>query len=143
VKPEIYERSSVGSNRLETPPDTDEVEVSVFGPGYGESILVHAGENNWLIVDSCIDPARKEPAPLTYLNQIEVNPKTAVKQVIATHWHDDHVRGLGDIYKTCSSAEFVCSMALNSQEFLELVTSYGHNVVMESSGVGEFSKYPA
>ena len=36
-------------------PATNEVEISLFGPGYGECIVIHVGENEWVIVDSCID----------------------------------------------------------------------------------------
>lgn len=125
---------------INVPPKSDEIEISVFGPGYGESILLHVGDNNWFIVDSCIDPASNEPAPLNYLRLIKVNPSDAVKQVIATHWHDDHIRGIGEVIKCCSSADFICSDALDSDEFISLATAYSSRSMMESSGVDEFSK---
>lgn len=124
--------------KLKSAPLRDEIEVSVFGPGYGESILVHIGEGEWIIVDSCIHPISKEPTPLTYLRRIGVNPAKAVKQVIATHWHDDHIRGLGQIVRECKSAEFVCSASLRPKEFLTLVNAYGPRSMMASSGVQEF-----
>jgi len=31
----------------------DELEVSVFGPGYGESLAIHLGLGSWIIIDSC------------------------------------------------------------------------------------------
>lgn len=34
-----------------TAPEVGEIEVSVFGPGYGESILLHAGDNDWFLID--------------------------------------------------------------------------------------------
>jgi len=122
---------------LESAPLDDEIEVSIFGPGYGESVVVHVGEGDWIIVDSCIDPIAKKPNPLTYLQRIGVNPAKAVKQIIATHWHDDHLRGLGQIVRECNSAEFVCSVALNTKEFLTLVRVYGACSMMKSSGVQE------
>ena len=125
-------------NRLNIAPEPDEIEISVFGPGYGESILLHLGGNNWFIIDSCIDPLTQEPAPLIYLQEININPSVSIRQVIATHWHDDHVRGLGKILKSCTSAEFVCSDALRPEEFNELVASYGVRTMMKSSGVDEF-----
>lgn len=127
-------------NRFNIAPEPDEIEVSIFGPGYGESVLLHVGQNKWFIVDSCIEPISEEPAPLTYLRKINVDPATSVKQVIATHWHDDHIRGLGNIVKTCISAEFVCSDALKLNEFLYIVSAYGVRTMMQNSGIGEFRK---
>lgn len=75
------------------PPAADEVEVTLFGPGFGEAIAVHLGEGSWMLVDSCIDPDSKGPASLTYLDRLNVNPAN-VKAIIASHWHDDHVRGI-------------------------------------------------
>ena len=62
----------------------------------------------------------------------------SVQQVIATHWHDDHIRGLGRIVQACASADFVCSAALREKEFLALVTAYGQRSMMTSPGVQEF-----
>lgn len=137
VKPNELKNCSDGSEIL-TCPDNNEVEVSVFGPGYGEGILVHLGHNNWIVVDSCIDPISKAPAPLLYLKRIGVDPSVSVKQVIVTHWHDDHIRGISKIVGECSSSEFVCSGALKTDEFLTLVNAYGSRSMMVSSGVKEF-----
>jgi glyoxylase-like metal-dependent hydrolase (beta-lactamase superfamily II) len=136
-KPNALGNPSAG-NRVDIAPAHDEIEVSLFGPGYGESIVLHLGENAWFIVDSCIDPAKREPAPLTYLHRIQIDPATSVQQVIATHWHDDHIRGLGRIVQVCGSANFVCSAALRDKEFLTLVTAYGQRAMMTSPGVREF-----
>jgi hypothetical protein len=73
---------------LATPPSPDELEISIFGPGYGECIVAHLGDNSWFVVDSCIDVYTKRPAALTYFEKIGVNPSVSVKQIIATHWHD-------------------------------------------------------
>ena len=70
-------------------PSEDEVEVALLGPGYGESIVAHFGQGEWLIVDSCINDAR-EPQALEYLRAIGVEPDEAVSLIVATHWHDDH-----------------------------------------------------
>lgn len=99
------------------PPARDELEVSVFGPGYGESIVVHIGEGQWLIVDSCQQKGVDLPAPLDYLLRLGVEPQDAVKLIVATHWHDDHIRGMAKIINVCESAPFVCSSALQSEEF--------------------------
>ena len=120
------------------PPRPEEIEVSLFGPGYGESVLLHVGSNNWIIVDSCIDRISKAPLPLAYLSEIGVDPAKNVKLLIATHWHDDHIRGLSLILKECASTEFVCSAAMGSREFETLVSAYRRRSMMVSTGVKEF-----
>ena len=37
--------------KFSTAPKHDEIEFTVFGPGVGESSLLHYGDNEWLIVD--------------------------------------------------------------------------------------------
>lgn len=131
---------SAGSDRA-APPSNDQVEVSLFGPGYGESVLVHLGNDTWIIVDSCIDSTHNRiPAPLAYLRHIGVDVARSVVLVIATHWHDDHVRGLGNIVAACSAARFVCSDALKSQDFLTLVCKCAEASTKSTSGVNEFDK---
>lgn len=98
-----------------TPPATDEIEVSVFGPGYGEAIAVHLGAGRWICVDSCLSEG--QPAALTYLKAIGVDVATQVIGVVASHWHDDHVRGLASLVDQCSSAIFYYPAALSTDEF--------------------------
>lgn len=119
-----------------TPPGDDIAEVSLFGPGYGESIVLHAGAGDWLIIDSCVDSTGR-PTSITYLESLGVDPAVAVKLVLATHWHDDHVRGLAETVKACPNARFACSVALKAEEFKALVSMIG---LAEGarSGVREF-----
>lgn len=101
-----------------TAPDPDEAEISLFGPGYGECVVVHLGGGKWLINDSCLDETKRHPIALRYLAELGVDVGTQVAMVVASHWHDDHVRGLGAVYEACTSATFVCASALNSRESL-------------------------
>lgn len=103
-------------------PRRDEFEVSLLGLGYGESILVHVGEGEWLVVD-CYLSSNGLPAALNYLYRINVDPATAVKLVVATHWHDDHIRGMNKLIVACSSAYFCCASALNNDEFLGVASA--------------------
>ena len=48
------------------PPCHDELEVSIFGPGIGESVVVHLGYGDWIVVDSCLNPRTRLPAALEY-----------------------------------------------------------------------------
>ena len=50
-------------------PKPNEIEVTVFGPGYGECIVIHIGSGKWAIIDSCLDDAF-EPASLSYLRSL-------------------------------------------------------------------------
>ena len=82
-------------------PNSDEIEITVFGPGYGECIVIHIGSNKWIIIDSCLDDDG-EPAALSYLKSLDVQVHKDVVSVMVTHWHDDHIKGLSRIIKTCS-----------------------------------------
>ncbi len=122
------------------PPDPDELEVSVFGPGIGESILVHLSDGAWIVVDSCVDHRTRRPVALTYLEDLGVDPARAIKLVVATHWHDDHVRGISDVFDAATSARFVCSDALRTEELLQLACSARRiSLVNTPSGVQELA----
>ena len=123
--------------KINTPPSNGELEITLFGPGYGESIALHIGNDAWVLVDSCIDPAG-EPRALQYLNELGVDPARAVRLVVATHWHDDHIRGMAKLVTACSNAVFCCASALCEKEFLTFVGTFGpHRVPGASSGVRE------
>ena len=108
-----------------SPPANDEIELTLFGPGYGEAIAVHLGAKVWLLVDSCIDPGPKRPASLHYLQQIGMNATEHVRAVVASHWHDDHVRGIAQLAEACPSADFFLSAVLNEREATDFLAGYG------------------
>jgi beta-lactamase superfamily II metal-dependent hydrolase len=103
------------------PPAADEIEFSVFGRGFGEAICVHLGDGEWAVVDSCMNPQTVEPAALTYLASLGLSPNDDVRIVVATHWHDDHVQGLGEVVEACANATVVCSAALDRKEIVAFV----------------------
>lgn len=122
------------------PPKPDEVEVSIFGPGFGESIVAHVGNGDWIIVDSCIEEAGRVPKPIEYLKLLGVDPAQSVRIVVATHWHDDHVAGLSDTLETCRTAAFCCPAALASRDFLRLAELYKEAPAGFPSGPEEISR---
>ena len=123
----------------EAAPDHKEIEVTLFGPGYGESIVLHVGGGAWVIVDSCIDDAGI-PRSLRYLATIGVDP-SAVVLVVATHWHDDHIRGMATIVESCTKASFCCAAALLRREFLAVVNAWGQRRLAKAgSGVREIHR---
>lgn len=122
---------------MNTAPAKGELEITLFGPGYGESIVLHVGDGGWILVDSCINQAR-EPRALRYLAGLGVDPARDVRLIVATHWHDDHIRGMADLVNACSNADFCCASVLCKQEFLAAVgTLEPHRVSGVSSGVRE------
>jgi hypothetical protein len=120
------------------PPKRDELEISIFGPGRGECILVHLGDNEWCVVDSCIARDRTEPVAVEYLRGFKNNAESNIKLIVATHWHDDHIGGLASILGLAPEAKFCCSMALKSDEFLTLVSA-APETISGRSGVDEFA----
>lgn len=97
--------------------DKNQIEINFFGPGYGESILIHIGNGKWVIVDSCIN-TNHQPAALSYLRELGLNPAEVVRLIVATHWHDDHVRGISKLVEICKQARFCCAGVLCQKEFL-------------------------
>ena len=122
------------------PPGRDELEFTLIGPGYGESVILHVGNGLWVLVDSCID-AEHEPCALTYLNGIGVDPARDVCMVVASHWHDDHIRGMARLVEACRSAKFCCASALCTEEFLAVVGALENRpLTSASSGAREIHR---
>lgn len=103
------------------PPLKHEFEITLFGNGYGESILLHACDNKWIIIDSCINPLTKKIAPLEYLESIGVDVANQVKLLVISHWHDDHIKGFSQIYRSCINAKLSLSQAMHQREFFRFV----------------------
>jgi beta-lactamase superfamily II metal-dependent hydrolase len=114
-------------------PCNDEFEVTIFGPGFGEAVSVHLGEQNWLLVDSCIDPESKEPASQTYLKRIGIDASN-VKSILASHWHDDHVRGISKLAYSYPDAEFLISSVFNDHEAASFLAAYGGAIAPGQAG---------
>ena len=122
-------------------PKDDEIEVSLFGTGYGESVLVHLGDKKWLLVDSCAQPKNSKPLPLEYLQSLtkKSGQTHSIVLIVASHWHDDHIRGLSEIIGHEPKAKFALPSALTREEFLTLTSSLGAKTsIRQSSGVKEF-----
>lgn len=122
------------------PPQANQIEISVFGPGYGESIVIHTGEGIWFVIDCCNDKSKGQPKPIQYLNSLGVNITEDVKLIVATHWHDDHVAGLSTMLEACNSAVFCCPVSLSSKEFLSLSELYKDAPISYKSGAHELGK---
>lgn len=139
-KPRLRLVKTLAGSNLAIPPGNHEVEVSIFGPGLGESIVVHLTNGEWIVVDSCLETKSGEPMALRYFRAIKVNPSDQVKFVIATHWHDDHIGGLAKLFEECKTAKFVCAAGLKHVDFLSLLTLYKRFTPIGGSNTSEFEK---
>lgn len=103
------------------PRDT-QFEFSLFGRGtaYGESIVLHLGDNKWGIIDSCINPRTNIPIALEYLKALSV-PYKNVEFIVCTHWHQDHITGFTSLVEQCEEADIFLSAAMNSEEYNRMI----------------------
>lgn len=102
------------------PPRPTEIEVSLFGPGVGESVVAHIGNGEWMVVDSCRDRRSSVPVALDYLRSLGIDVTSAVRFLVATHAHSDHLAGFASMVAECEAAEVVVSQALTTEEFVAL-----------------------
>lgn len=129
------------SHSAAKPPAYDEFELSVFGPGVGECLVMHLGSGEWVIVDSCRYPKSRLPVAIEYLEHLGIEPTDVVRCILATHWHDDHIRGLADLVRRCPHAVFAMSAALSQAQFYQLVFEVDeqNKLVAASSSTSEFA----
>lgn len=118
------------------PPAAEEIEVSVFARGVGECVLVHCGDNHWIVVDS-FRGADRRPIALSYLEDLSISPD-AIKLVALSHWHDDHVQGAAELVAAATHAGVALPATLCGDEFRALVQQYSAVVPGDfTSGVHE------
>ncbi len=99
-------------------PADDEVEITLFGRGKGESLVVHLGNRRWLVVDSFITGRgnKKMPVAQWYLDALDVQ-LDEVECLIVTHFHADHYRGIEDLYYGYPHARLILSDAWGQEQF--------------------------
>lgn len=120
-------------------PRANQFEISIIGPGYGEAIIAHLGNNFWVVIDSCKLAGQKDPAPLQYLRDIGVTPDR-IRAVVVTHWDDDHIRGMASLVKAASDAIVVLSKSFKAEDFHAYIAAHGSTFTFKaSSGVKEIS----
>jgi len=127
-------------NSPATRPTQHELEISLFGGGYGESVVLHLGADCWVVVDSCIAPDSEEPAALKYMRDMGTDPERSVKLIVITHWHKDHIRGMSQMVEECKGAKVVVSSAFVQREFLTMVSLHRTRAIPPDSGLDEFTR---
>lgn len=108
-------------------PAADELEISLFGPGFGECIVIHYGHGKWITVDSCLEPDRQTPSALKYFHDIGVEPAESVTHNIVTHPDGDHIGGILSLYDACKSSQLVCPIVLSERDMITFVAYYSQN----------------
>ena len=48
------------------------------------------------------------------MRELKVDARSAVRRVVVTHWHDDHIRGIAQVVRDCAEADFVCPAVRDS-----------------------------
>lgn len=116
--------ASPKSSTAYDPPSANQLEISLFGPGYGECLVVHYGNGRWFTVDSCLEDDRQTPSALAYLNHLGTDPSECVTHNIVTHPDGDHLGGISTLFSACSSARLVCPTILAEREVVSYTTYY-------------------
>lgn len=125
---------------MKSQPGSGEIEVTVFGPGYGEAIIVHVGSGRWLLFDTCTLRPTGRPVALQYFDRIGVKPYEQVDLVLFSHWHDDHIRGASELVEQCNNAEICISAAFTKDEFIRYFSSHATTKMSPlGTGVDEFN----
>lgn len=89
--------------------DPELLYVIVFGPGFGESIVVRPPDSDWLFVDSCYDQPDKVPA-VELLEELGDRRGCA----ILTHPHQDHGMGFDEIISTTGDGPVGCTLPVTA-----------------------------
>jgi len=85
--------------------------VFVFGPSYGESILLRIPPDEWVVIDGCAS-SKIESYPAQALRHYAATPQA----VVLTHPHLDHSRGLAPLLDGWNGSNIGCCEALIESE---------------------------
>jgi Metallo-beta-lactamase superfamily len=127
------------TRKLAIPPRPEELELTLFGPGYGESIVLHIPGLGWGIVDSCSwRPPGQSPKtlPLEYLRLLSVE---SLVFIILTHPHEDHYRGMAEILRAYQGRiRYICRY--QSEGVRELKVYLAHQRLGGRSGLASLGE---
>lgn len=119
-------------------PSAQTIEVSLFGPGYGECAVVHLGDGRWIVVDSFEPKGEKEAVASLYLRDLGVSPKDGIYAIVASHWDDDHIHGISKLLHECPDARFITALAFGQQDFIKFAMAYNNpGTLRQSPGTRE------
>lgn len=124
--------------RIKQPPQQNELEITLFGKGYGECVVIHTGNGEYIVVDSFINNESHNPIAIDYLNALGIS-LNQVKRIVATHWHKDHVDGLYQLLLSSKNAIFVTSSIINNDKFNAFLEIGADKKMKEWSSTSEFN----
>ena len=78
------------------PLENDSLAVLVFGPGYGELVLIRVPPSSWMVVDGC------GAGDIDYAVATLAHYRASPSIVVLTHPHDDHSRGLSGVIEAAT-----------------------------------------
>jgi hypothetical protein len=87
--------------------DVDGLRVIVFGPGYGESIILGTRRSGWIVIDSLSaddDDGHSVNPALTLLDDVS----TGWELLMLTHPHADHAGGMAQLVNQPGSGIVAC-----------------------------------
>ena len=114
-------------------PKPDELTITVLGgAGQGESVVIHIGDGNWIIIDSYV--SNKLSLAYIYLTSIEANLDN-VEMIICSHWHSDHVKGMCQLLKSCPNAKFYVPSVSGSKYYPEFFAGNIKEIEITEEGV--------
>ncbi len=114
-------------------------ELVIFGSGYGECILVKLKNDYWAVIDSLLD-YNKEPIAYSYLKKLGLIPEKVIKLIIASHFHDDHIKGMAKLIKKCVNSDFALSASLSTEDFFIIIELKNHDRAPTKSGINELNE---
>lgn len=115
----------------------DNIEIVVFGKGVGECIVVKTATNKVIVVDSFINDETGNPIALDYLEKVGIK-SDAIKCLVLTHFHDDHIKGAYNIIQKSPNAKLVVNPFIGHINFLRAISEKRVSSNGDSlSGVGE------
>lgn len=79
-----------------------------------------------MVVDSCTASGEKSSIALNYLSSLGIS-YDAVKLILITHFHDDHIRGMADLIDSCPNATICVSDALVQSEAIAYVQAHAQS----------------
>lgn len=114
---------------LDDPPADDEIEITLFGRGVGECLVLHVGHNNWVIIDSfnsehkLPDPrsgkVRRAPVARWYLERMGIAHEH-IGWIVVTHFHQDHYIGVDQLHEHYRNAQLLVTAALDDEVFRQV-----------------------
>jgi hypothetical protein len=120
--------------------DKCEIHIASQGGAYGECIVIHIGDNNWVVVDSCRDKDTREALPIKILNDRKVKFDD-VALIVCTHWHKDHTNGISDLLEICPNAKFAFARPDSFERFAQFIEyDYLHKSEYGNDVTGDFQK---